>query len=100
VAVVTPAGYEHSKVDNQHPIRHNSFICSRCKMPGQYDELVGGSGGMSLRPHRRGIGMYALLISRRRGLDQAKATSEDLVAEAWDINLQICDKVQEDGEAG
>jgi hypothetical protein len=58
-----PCWYEHSKVDNQHPIRHNSFICSRCKMPGQYDELVGGSRGMLLRPRRRGIGMSALLKS-------------------------------------
>ncbi|KAJ9091688.1 hypothetical protein QFC19_008979 [Naganishia cerealis] len=29
-----------------------------------------------------------------------KATHEDLLSEAWDTNLQICDKVSEEGESG
>jgi hypothetical protein len=29
-----------------------------------------------------------------------KATHEDLLAEDWDANLQICDRVSEEGEQG
>jgi signal transducing adaptor molecule len=30
----------------------------------------------------------------------AKATDENLASEDWDVNLQICDKVSEDGTDG
>jgi hypothetical protein len=59
--------------------------------PNPYDDIVGMSIGpkYSFLPTR-------LIHSQRTG----KATDETLTSENWELILNLCDKVQDEGEQG
>lgn len=55
--------------------------------PNPYDDIVG-----TFPPFRSGDPVLIGCVG--------KATHEDLLSEDWDANLQICDRVSEEGEQG
>ena len=59
-----------------------------------YDEIVGKSHGCHIFPPR----VYIPHTFRHN--EKVKATDETLTGENWEIILNLCDKVQDEGEQG
>ena len=58
----------------------------RAGQPNPYDEIVGTLSG--------------LIVFQSTHVNLAKTTDENLTSENWELILNLCDKVQEEGETG
>ena len=63
----------------------------KANAPNPYEELVG-----KCTPVHLSVFLLLTQMARRA----AKTTDENLTSENWELILNICDKVQDEGEAG
>lgn len=67
----------------------------RAGQPNTYDDIVGTLLAFVISRHT-----YTLSLTLSPWNGSAKTTDENLTTENWELILNLCDKVQDEGEQG